>query len=103
MILEPITYDLFISYTAKDQDWVEYLAERLENGGSQNQRLRVFMMSRNLDTSNDLVASELDHALRSSRALAVVITPESIRSEWVNREISTMLELDRPVFPLYRR
>ena len=99
-------YYAFISYKQDDRKWARWLLNHLEN-------YRIPKALRNRDTipqyirpiymeSSDLTLGALHEAtretLRSSKCLIVICSPQSARSEWVNKEIQTFLDLGREAY-----
>ena len=96
-------YYAFISYKQEDIKWAKWLLNHLEN-------YRIPKALRNHDTipqhirpifmdSSDLALGALHETtrepLRSSKCLIVICSPQSARSEWMNKEIQTFLDLGR--------
>ena len=97
----PLKYWAFISYSSKDAKWGKWLHKRLENysipsefqkiefadGTRLGKHIRpVFRDRDELPSSADLGPSILE-ALKESRFLIVLCSPNSAKSEWVNKEI----------------
>ena len=89
---------VFISYSRKDLSFVDKLAADLKNAG--------------VDVWYDVSGigggsrwrSEIENALRSSQYVIVVLSPDAVTSEWVEREILFSSNLKRKIIPLmYRR
>jgi hypothetical protein len=78
-------FQVFLSYDHSDGKWARKLSEYLEAAG-----FRVF------DRQNQLFPGdnwplEIGKALDTSNAMVVLISPESVRSPWVQREIDYAL------------
>jgi hypothetical protein len=74
-------YDVFISYSSKDQDWVRgLLLQRLESHG-----LRVCMDFRDFRPGVPSV-EEMERAVLTSRCTLIVLTPHYITSGWTKFE-----------------
>jgi len=88
---------VFISYSRKDLSFVEQLASDLENAG--------------IDVWYDVSGiaggarwrSEIENALRNSQYVIVVLSPDSIVSEWVEREFLFSSNLRLKIIPLMYR
>src|SRR5215213_10739505 len=88
---------VFLSYSRKDIAFIERLANDLKNAG--------------LDLWYDVSRiaggarwrSEIENALRNSQYVVVVLSPDSIVSEWVEREFLFSNNLDRTIIPLMYR
>ena len=88
---------VFLSYSRKDISFIERLAADLKNAG--------------IDVWYDVSRiaggarwrSEIENALRNSQHVIVVLSPDSIVSEWVEREFLFSSNLRRKVIPLMYR
>jgi formylglycine-generating enzyme required for sulfatase activity len=87
---------VFISYAREDQTYTRELADHLRERG-----FDVWMDDR-IDFG-DRWWRTIVRALRASAAFVVVMTPESEKSEWVEREVLLALRERRPIFPLLLR
>jgi hypothetical protein len=92
-------YDIFLSYRRKwpSQEWVQnHFYQRLEGllGESLPHSPRVFLDTREIETGQEwpLVLQE---ALKGSRCLVSVWSPEYFRSAWCVAELHSMLERER--------
>jgi tetratricopeptide (TPR) repeat protein len=100
-------YDLFISYNHNDEEWAKKLATRVEQEKWRDRNLRVFFAPWDI-RPGESVDERLDRALTESRYLGLVLSPESVESQWVGEEwYSThhagMKRKERRLIPLYRR
>jgi tetratricopeptide (TPR) repeat protein len=106
---DPYRYWAFISYNSKDKAWAHWLHRSIESygiparlvsgstptGEPAPRRLRpVFRDRAELPASADLGA-EIEDALRASRYLIVICSPNAARSAWVGKEIQTFQSLGR--------
>lgn len=94
-------YWAFISYSSKDKRWGQWLHKRLENypipkefqgtelgeGAVLGNRLRPVFRDRDELAGSAELGPAILRALRQSRYLVVLCSPNSARSEWVNKEI----------------
>ncbi len=106
--LTPWRYWAFISYSHRDQRSATWLHRALERyavprqlvgtqtaAGTVPKRLRpIFLDQEDLPTSSDLSAQVQD-ALRASRSLIVVCSPQAAASQWVDQEILFFKRLGR--------
>jgi hypothetical protein len=76
------TFQVFLSYSNKDRSWAEKIGSALKKNG-----LDVWDAQDEL-SFGDNFASRISEALEESDAMVVLISPESMRSEWVRREIA---------------
>ncbi len=88
---------VFISYSRKDISFINRLAADLKNAG--------------IDVWYDVTRiaggarwrSEIENALRNSQYVIVVLSPDSIVSEWVEREFLFSSNLRRKIIPVMYR
>src|SRR3954453_22594893 len=80
--LTPIQfYSCFISYSTRNQDFAERLHSRLRDKG-----LRVWFSPEDGQGGKKLY-EQIDEAIRLHDKLLLVLSPESMKSEWVMTEI----------------
>jgi tetratricopeptide (TPR) repeat protein len=102
-------YWAFISYSSKDKRWARWLHRAIEtygipaqfishptpSGHSAPKRFHPLFRDRDeLPASSDLGA-QIEEALRASRYLIIVCSPDAAKSRWVNKEIETFRSLGR--------
>lgn len=101
-------YWAFISYSQRDKKWSDWLRRSIENyrvprrlvgrgsrdGAVPRRLFPVFRDREELPTSADL-GSNIEEALRASRYLIVVCSPNGAASRWVNEEIRAFKAMDR--------
>jgi TIR domain len=87
----PMSYDVFLSHSHFDKVWTRNLCDRLATTDYNGRMLRAWLDQRVLDPGSLSSARELESALDRSRRLAVVLTPESLASDWVQHEIRYFL------------
>ena len=76
--IEPIQfYSCFISYSTRDEDFAKHLHSRMRDNG-----LRVWFAPRDIQGGKKL-HEQIDEAIRLYDKLLVVLSPESMNSEWV--------------------
>lgn len=96
-------YDLFISYSHKDADWVRSeFVPRLEHHG-----FRVFIDYRD-SKAGALLVEEIADAVERTRRTVAVLTPAYIQSEWTRLESAMAQTLDpgaaaRKLIPVLRQ
>ena len=88
---------VFISYSRKDMTFVEQLVADLKNAG-----LEVWYDVSSLGGGSRW-RIEIETALRNSQFVIVVLSPDSIASEWVEREFLFASNLKRKIIPLMYR
>ncbi|HVG32104.1 MAG TPA: tetratricopeptide repeat protein [Pyrinomonadaceae bacterium] len=100
-------YDIFISYNREDEAWAKHLATRLEQEVWQGRKLKVFFAPWDVKPG-DSITERIEYALPRSRKVGLIVSPESVTSEWVNveRYVTHYIELterQKRLIPLYRR
>jgi hypothetical protein len=88
---------VFISYSRKDLSFVEQLVRDLKNAG-----LDVWYDISNLRGGSQWRV-EIENAIKNSQFVIVVLSPDSIASEWVEREFLFASNLKRKIIPLMCR
>lgn len=88
-------YDVFISYSHKDTK----VASQIEKKFRYN-KLDCFMASKDI-SAGTLWKEEIRDALRSSRVVLILLTPNSINSKWVMCEAGAFWALAKPLVPAY--
>lgn len=78
--------DIFISYRSKDREKAEQLTELLASAG-----LSVWIDKQGIDVATSWSA-EIYDAIESCKALVVMLSPFSIESKNVAREVAQMVE-----------
>ena len=88
---------VFISYSRKDFYFAESLAFHLNREG-----IATWLDANHLAPGGDW-AAEIDHALDEAQTVVLVLTPDSMRSEYVRREWQRALtQSDRLILALFR-
>lgn len=80
---------IFISHTTKDDTFVQELRAALEASG-----LRTWVDSRELIAGNKL-APEIEQAIKDARQFIVVLSPNTVNSPWVRKEIQQALKVEQ--------
>ncbi|HJU54735.1 MAG TPA: TIR domain-containing protein, partial [Pyrinomonadaceae bacterium] len=80
---------VFISHSSKDDAFVKELRAALEDQG-----LSVWADSRNLRGGAKLTP-EIEEAITGARQVLVVISPQTVNSPWVRREIKRALDVEQ--------
>jgi hypothetical protein len=98
--------DIFLSHNNADKPWTEKLATALEADRS-GPPLKVFFDKWDIPHGGDIPA-ELEEGLQNSRYVGLVLSPESLSSDWVTLERSTAIYRDpsarqRSLIPLLHR
>lgn len=80
---------IFISHASKDDDFVKQLRVSLES-----HQLSIWVDSRNLRGGAKL-APEIEQAIETARQTIVVLSPNTINSPWVRKEIQQALAVEK--------
>jgi hypothetical protein len=81
--------DIFISHASKDDDFVKQLRLALES-----LNLTVWVDSRKL-RGGDKLAREINDAIEQARSVIVVLSPNTVNSPWVRKEINKALKVEK--------
>lgn len=84
---------IFISYSRKDEEYVNRLVESLENEGFEVWIDRALL-------TGDTWTQVINHKIDTCDAFVVVMTDSSKESKWVNREVLYALQEGKKIFPL---
>ena len=76
---------IFLSHNHKDKPFVRKLSERLQAHG-----IRIWVDEAEMRIGDSLI-SKIETAIREFKYLGVVLSPNSVSSEWVRREINIAL------------
>jgi hypothetical protein len=90
LVVRPIElYSCFISYSSKDQDFAERLYADL-----QARNVRCWFAPEDMKIG-DRIRDRIDLSIRVYDKLLLVLSDNSIRSEWVESEVEAALERER--------
>src|SRR5690242_20491630 len=88
--MEPIQfYSCFISYSSKDQEFAERLHAVL-----QSKNVRCWFDREDMKIG-DRIRPRIDEAIRVHDKLLLVLTENSMKSPWVEKEVETAFEKER--------
>jgi hypothetical protein len=90
-------FDLFLSFSSHNEREASKIADVAKARG-----VRVFM-SKKEHASGDIWDDRLREALIGSRELAVLITPNSLESQWVTTEWGAAWALQKRITPILLR
>lgn len=85
-------YDVFLSHNHADKDWVRDLAMRLADTDYNGRFLRPWLDEQVLDPGLPSGDHELTSALDRSRFFALVLSPGSVGSRWVDFELEYFIK-----------
>jgi len=83
-----MNHDIFLSYARVDFPFVEFLKHALEDRG-----LSVWV-DRYAIAPSESFARSIARGMESSRCIGIVLTPASLKSKWVKKEIDLSLTLE---------
>jgi hypothetical protein len=92
-VTQKIKQKVFISYSRKDIKFARRLATDLENAG-----FDVWWDISDLQGGDDWVRF-IPAAIETSRFFVVLLSPDSVKSEWVSKEYSYALRLRKKIVP----
>jgi uncharacterized protein YjbI with pentapeptide repeats len=79
-------YSCFISYSTTDQDFADRLHSDLQNHG-----IRCWFASNDMSVGGKIL-DEIDAAIRLRDKLLLILSEHSIKSDWVETEVTTAFE-----------
>ena len=88
------TYDLFLSYSHKDNEFAELLYKELSEFG-----LRVFDAQNSIQTGEEY-SNVITSAIGSARYFVPIITKQSINSAWCMKELELALSRSKLIIPI---
>jgi formylglycine-generating enzyme required for sulfatase activity len=88
---------VFISYSRKDQTFIERLAADLRDSN-----FEVWYDLSNLE-GGSLWNKAIEQAIKDSQYVIVVLSPDAVDSEWVDAEVSFAKKLKKKIIPLFYR
>jgi len=74
-------YNVFISHSSKDQFIAETIAEKIENLGA-----KVWIDTKNME-GGSITVQEILGAIDACHEAVVIVSPDSIKSQWVPFEV----------------
>ncbi len=79
------SYDIFISYNSADVEFAESLVKRIEQEPYQDRHLRCFYASWDIEAGENILL-RIEQALSNSRFIALIISPDWLKSDWTTLE-----------------
>jgi ubiquitin-protein ligase len=93
----PRAVDVFLSYATVDKDEARMVFDSLEEDGAS-----VFLAERSIK-AGDFWEDRIKEALKNCRSFWILITPNSLNSEWVNTEWVVAWALGKKIVPILYR
>jgi hypothetical protein len=87
-------YDVFLSYSTQDKDEARQIHDALTRVGK-----NCFIAEKSLQPG-DKFQDEIRASLRASAELWILVSPRSIQSAWVQREVSAAWALHKRIVPI---
>jgi uncharacterized protein YjbI with pentapeptide repeats len=90
LVVKPIEYySCLISYSTKDQEFADLLHSQLQSKGA-----RVWLATEDLKIG-DKFRARIDEAIRLYDKLLLVLSKDSVKSQWVEAEVEAAFEKER--------
>jgi hypothetical protein len=93
----PRVVDVFLSYSASDKDLAGDVFERLENA-----KKSVFLAEKSIKPG-ELWEDKIRDSLRNCKSFWFLVTPNSLKGEWVGSEWAAAWALGKPIVPILYR
>ena len=84
---------IFISYSSKDASLANQVVAYLEQNG-----YRCWIAPRNITSGGDYT-DMINDSIHSCRALVFIVTPRSVQSQWVKKEVATAVSYNKTIIP----
>lgn len=97
LIRQKWSYDVFLSYSERDEKSAALIREKVAAAGA-----RLFMAPKEISPGDDFAVT-IRNALRHSRELWLLLSPHSIKSEWVTTEWGAAWVLEKKIVPILYR
>lgn len=92
-----LRYDVFISYSSSDSSEANQLYEAVKSAGG-----RAFLSNKSLKPGGNF-AEDIREALVASRELWLLVSPTSLKSDWVLSEWGAAWALEKKIVPILHR
>ena len=90
-------FDVFLSYSSLDKDEAREICEAL---GKKNKK--CFLAEKSLQPG-DKFADKIRDAIKRANEIWILVSPNSVRSDWVQREVAAAWALEKKVVPVLLR
>ncbi len=91
------SYDVFLSYGARDSELAQQIYNEILSAGG-----KVFLAKKNIEPGSDF-ALEIRNALKESLEVWILVSPNSVKSEWVISEWGAAWVLGKKIIPILFR
>src|SRR5947209_6147842 len=85
---------VFVSYSRKDKVVANYLANEMRSLGAS-----VFIDYQKLVAGENFI-SRLGHEIEHADFFVILLSPASVSSKWVQRELAWAVNCDKPIIPI---
>lgn len=85
---------IFVSYSSQDTPWVREFVHTLKELG-----VDAWFAEEQI-ALGDSIYDKIEHALRESNAIILVLSKHSVRSRWTYFEIGAALSSDKKIIPI---
>jgi TIR domain-containing protein len=92
-----VAFDVFVSYSSVDQEQATLLSNAIDAAGR-----KAFLSAKDLKPGDDF-AEEIRSRLINSRELWLLVSPNSLKSEWVLTEWGAAWVLGKRIIPILHR
>jgi TIR domain len=92
-----LRYDVFISYSSADSSEANQLFEAVKRAGG-----RAFLSAKSLKPGGDF-AEDIRESLIAARQLWLLVSPTSLKSDWVLSEWGAAWALEKKIVPILHR
>ncbi len=92
-----IQYDVFLSYSVADRETALEITQRLDE-----ERISYFLAEKSIGPGQ-IWESEIKEAIRACRQFWILVTPNSLNSEWVTSEWAAAWVLEKTIVPVILR
>ena len=90
-------FDVFLSYSSLDKD------EAREIDSAVRQKSKTCFLAEKTLKPGDLFKDKIRDALTGSRQVWILVSPKSIKSDWVQREVAAAWALKKRIVPILLR
>jgi hypothetical protein len=94
---DAIRFDVFLSYSTNDKDQAREVDTSLKHAG------KSCFLAETILQPGDKFEDEIRDALKASREFWVLVSPHSMNSAWVQREITAAWALEKQILPILFR
>lgn len=90
-------YDVFLSYASDNSSEARLISDAITQAGK-----RVFLAEKNIHPGHDF-EDAIRKALKASREVWLLVSPQSMKSEWVTTEWGAAWALEKKIIPILFR